>query len=342
MKIDKHSKMSPRERILTALAGGETDTPPMLNPTSVVTIESMAELDTYFPEAHIRAEKIAALASCGHDILGFDCVSPYFSVQLEAAALGCRVDWGTPELRPAILESSMDASMVDDYKLPKNFLDSQPIKEYLFAIKLLRKKYGTQMAIVGKVMGPWTLSYHLLGVQNVIMDSILQPDRIHHLLQKLLKVSLSFAEAQADAGIDVLTWADHATWDLVSTKKYISFLQPLHCEAALKLSGLPIILHTCGLLLDRLASFAETGFTGVHIDSRNDPATCIEITKGKIIPIGGINNPDTLAHGSPEEVATQVCALRKAGYRFISPECAVPLRVRNENLKVLVREAVGS
>lgn len=37
-------------------------------------------------------------------------------------------------------------------------------------------------------MGPWTLSYHLYGVQRFLMDTILDPDKVWN-----LKVSGTFS-----------------------------------------------------------------------------------------------------------------------------------------------------
>ena len=43
---------------------------------------------------------MAALALAGHTVLGFDVVAPLFSVCHEAAAMGCNVNWGGPNLMP--------------------------------------------------------------------------------------------------------------------------------------------------------------------------------------------------------------------------------------------------
>ena len=53
--------------------------------TSIVCRELMNEVGVHFPEAHLDAEKMAALAMAGHTVLGFDVVMPLFSVCHEAA-----------------------------------------------------------------------------------------------------------------------------------------------------------------------------------------------------------------------------------------------------------------
>ena len=68
--------------------------------TSIACRELMEQTGAWFPEAHLDAEKMAALAMGGHTVLGLDVVMPLFSVCHEAAAMGCNVNWGGPDAMP--------------------------------------------------------------------------------------------------------------------------------------------------------------------------------------------------------------------------------------------------
>lgn len=327
---------SSKERVMAALAGQEPDYWPAITPTSVATVESMIATKAYFPAVHLDAHQMASLAAAGHDILGFDTVAPYFSITLEAAALGCSLNWGTLDSMPSITKSPLEN--LENFRMPPDLLDRPSIKALLEALRLLKKKYGDRVAIVGKVMGPWTLAYHLCGVQNFLLALVLEPDKVKSLLQELLRVPLKLAFAQWEAGADILTWADHATSDLVSASLYTEFLFPLHKKAISALGPeRPVILHTCGWALDRLKLFAQTGFTAFHFDSRNPPHEALALTQNKILLIGGVNNPYTLLNGTPEDVQAEITYLWEAGIRLVAPECAVPLRTPNRNLKAIVR-----
>lgn len=334
--MESSLSLSSKERVMAALAGEEPDYWPAITPTSVATVESMIATKAYFPAAHLDAYQMACLAAAGHDILGFDTVAPYFSITLEAAALGCSLDWGALDSMPSITQSPLKD--LEDFRMPPDLLDKPPIKALLDALRLLKKKYGDRVAIVGKVIGPWTLAYHLCGVQNFLLSLILEPAKVKSFLQELLAVALKVAFAQLEAGADILTWADHATSDLVSAALYAEFLLPLH-KKAISILGRerPVILHTCGWALDRLKLFADTGFTGFHFDSRNPPHEALGLAQNKILLIGGLNNPYTLLNGTPEDVQAEITYLWQAGIRLVAPECAVPLRTPNHNLKVIVR-----
>ena len=51
----------------------------------------------------------------------------------------------------------------DDIKVPPDFLTHQDTRCVTEAIKILKKEYGDEVAIIGKTMGPWTLGYHCIG-----------------------------------------------------------------------------------------------------------------------------------------------------------------------------------
>ena len=329
--------MSPKRRFLAGLFGGRTDRIPVGNPTSVATVELMERTGARFPDAHLDPEKMARLAAAGHEVLGFDTIAPYFSVQQEAASLGCEVDWGDPENMP--VNTTSPYADPEEIEIPADLLERRSIRTVLEAISILRRQYGDRVVIVGKVMGPWTLSYHLNGIQPFLEDTLLNPDRVRRFLQVLKQVTLAFGKAQMRAGADVLVVADHATGDLVSPRCYRDFLLPVHQEINAEL-GCPTILHICGDTTDRLDHIARAGFDCFHFDSKVNARTAMEIVSGRISLVGNVNNPETLLRGSPEQVKAEVRELLAAGVQIIGPECAVPLATPNANLAAIA-EAVA-
>jgi [methyl-Co(III) methanol-specific corrinoid protein]:coenzyme M methyltransferase len=326
--------MTPKRRFLSALLGGRVDRIPIGSPTSVATVEQMEITGATFPEAHCDGKKMARLAAGAYEILGYDAIMPYFSVQAEAAALGCVVDWGDVENMP--VERSHPWAEPDQVCIPDDFLSRPSIKAVLDAIRLLRAQYGHQVAVIGKVMGPWTLSYHVHGLQDFLMETLKAPARVRGFLDRLKEVTVLFGQAQIAAGADVLCIADHATGDLVSPKMYRDFLLPYHRELTQRL-GCPTVLHICGNTLSRIQYIRESGFDAFHFDSKVDAAQAVEAAAGCISLIGGVSNIQALYQGTPELVMQQARYAAQAGVRVIGPECAVPLRTPLENLKAIAR-----
>ena len=323
--------MTPRERVLNALAGRPVDRPPVANPTSVATIELMDIADAPFPEVHRDAELNARLAATGHTELGFDSVYPHVSVVQESSALGCKVQWEHKANWPTVRMENPIWRGPDDIIIPPDFLEHRDTSTITKSIEILKRELGDKVAIIGKTMGPWTLSYHVFGTENFLLMTIDAPDDAMRALHKLKEVSVLFGQAQIAAGADILTFPDHATGDLVSADYYRRFLLEIHQEMAERLDA-PLILHICGRTLDRMPYIAQTGMAAFHFDSKNDPEESMAAVDGRIKLVGNINNPDTLYTKGPPEVRAEVYRALDAGVQIIAPECAIPLTTRLENL----------
>lgn len=329
------NEMTGKERVLAALAGKEFDMYPAISFTSVATVEQMKMVKAFYPYAHTDASKMAGLAATGHTILGFDTIAPYFSILLEAAALGAKVEWGNEFVSPFVAEAPLKD--LAEISLPSNLTKKSEIYELLKAIRILKKKYGDKVAIVGKVMGPWTLASHLYGVEKLVLDSILEPEKVKTAIENLSAVPITFAKEQFDAGIDILVWADHATSDLVSAEMYKEFVYPVQRKACMELKGRgPVVLHVCGRVEDRFSLFIDAGFSCFHLDSRNDIVNLVNQGRGKIQFAGGINNPITLMRGSVSKIDKEAAYNIEHGVTMIGPECAIQTTVPMKNLVALV------
>jgi len=333
--------MKPHERIMAIFQGLETDRAAVINPTSILTLDSMRELGLKCPDVHLDAEKMALAGAAGHELCGFDSIMPKFGVVHSAAALGAEVDWGSGDAMPVIRRHPV--SDPEQFAIPNDFFDRPEIKVVLDAIRLLKKRYGDTVAIIGKVFGPWTTAYNLCGTEEFLLGTILDPDKTKRYLEVFAPVGVKFAEAQFEAGADMILWGDHVSGDLCSPSAYAEFLLPVHKkihQTLLKKSG-PVILHACGKTLDRVGYFAESGFEAFHFDSLNDTRQMlekVEETGSKMILTGGLSN-DILLRGTPANVEGEVTRLLDNGIRLISPECAIPMKTPNENLSA-VRKAV--
>jgi MtaA/CmuA family methyltransferase len=300
--------------------------------TSIVCQELMSQTGAFFPQAHLDAETMARLAITGHTVLGLDQVNPLFSVCHEVAALGCNVDWGAPDAMPDSGKPIWKTA--DDIRIPSDFLKRPSIQVALKAISLLRKRLGDSAAVCGKAFGPWTLSYHLFGVENFLMGTIDDPSETQRILDRLEPVTIAFAKAQLDAGADSLTLADHATRDLCSPDAYRQFLLPLHTRQAREV-GAPAVLHICGNTSDRVGMIAQTGLACFHWDTKSgSPAEFRKLAGDRLSLMGGVNNL-LLLNGKPHEVAAQARAAAQGGVDIVGPECAVPLKTPLANLKAI-------
>jgi len=227
---------------------------------------------------------------------------------------------------------------IEDIVIPDNLLEEPSIKVVLEAISLLRKEYADHVAIVGKVMGPWTICYHVVGVQDFLLMTITEPDKVRRFLDAYKEVTVTFANAQLQAGADAVVLPDHATGDLVSPKTYDEFLVPVHHEMLSRIGG-PTILHVCGNCIDRLGIFAEEGYDAYHFEWQVDAREAVRIVNGRMSLVGNVSNTQALLRGTPEDVYQQARYAIGAGVDILAPECAIPLQTPVANLKAIVAAA---
>ena len=305
--------------------------------TSIACVELMGEVEAFFPQAHTEAETMARLAMAGHTVLGMDVVMPLFSVCHEVGALGCKVHWGQidsmPESGPPLWQTA------EDIRIPTNFLTHPSCQTPLKAISLLRQRLKGAAAVCGKVFGPWTLAYHLFGLENFLIETMDDPAHTQRIIDHLVPITLAFAQAQLDAGADCLLLADHATRDLCGPQTYEQFLLPLHTRLAQAIDA-PLILHICGNTSDRIGMIAQTGLDCFHWDTKTGPPAEVRKLAGtKLALMGGINNL-LLLNGKPEEILAAARQAAAAGIDTVGPECAIPLRTPLANLKAIAAARV--
>jgi MtaA/CmuA family methyltransferase len=332
-------KLNSYNLVMSALFGGRKgERPPVGNPTSIACHDLMDRAGVSFPEAHLNSDAMTELALAGHELLGFDTVMPEYSVDQEAAALGSEVDWGDCDRMPDV--KAFPNSDFSDVIVPDDFLEKPSCKVVLDAISILRRHVGGRVAIVGKVMGPWTLSYHMAGTQNFLLAlGMGEISKVKKMLSQLMPVTVAFANAQFEAGADAVVLADHATGNLVSPSHYKEILLPFHKEITAQMGG-PLILHVCGDCSDRLELFSESGVDAYHFEWQVDAREAVARIGDRISLIGNVNNAQVLLQGKPEDVYKQARYAIEAGVNIIGPECAIPLSTPFENLRAIV-EAAG-
>ena len=328
-------KSTPYNLIMSALYNGRKGhRPPAGNPTSIACHGLMDASGVSFPQAHLAPRAMAELALAGHEILGFDTVMPEYSVHQEAAALGCEMDWGDRDRMPD--SKNFPYEDFSDVQVPESLLEKPSIKVVLDALAILRRNLGGKVAIIGKVMGPWTLAYHMAGTQNFLLQIGLgETEKVIKMIRQLMPVTIECARAQFQAGADIVVLADHVTGNLVGPYHYQELLQPIHKEITSRIEG-PLILHVCGNCADRLEMFAEAGFDAYHFEWQVDARMAVEKVGHRMSLVGNVNNPQVLYQGTPEDVHKQVRYAIEAGVNIIGPECAIPLSTPLENLKAIV------
>jgi MtaA/CmuA family methyltransferase len=329
--------MNSRERFLTAMAGGKPDRTPLAHVAALTTVELQQATGCFMPAVHLDAEQQARLMAANHETLGFDAVSVIINFFGEPAALGAEMDWGTPDRLPTFKSNLWRAP--EDAVIPGDLLDRQPVSTCLETIRIAKRRYGGRMAVLGKIMGPFSMLQAMHGVENVLMGMLDSPAQIGAFLDVCGDALVRCANAQFEAGADAISIGEGgAGARMLSPAAYEECLLPVHRRMISKING-PTIMHVCGDVRSRLYLLAQTGMTCFNFDWAVPPAEMAAAAAGRFLTMGNINTTDLLC-ATPATIARQVEECLAAGVHFISPGCATSPNCPNANLRAMA-DAVG-
>jgi [methyl-Co(III) methanol-specific corrinoid protein]:coenzyme M methyltransferase len=332
--------MSPKERLLATLAHQPVDRIPVAQPLHTGTIELMKSCGAFWPEVHSNAELMATLSYEAHRVIGFESVRVPFDINIEAEAMGCTLEYHAGrnkglDIQPPVKEPPM--SETGDFSRVK---DPDPYKDgrmpvVLEAIKLLKKRVPDTLPVLSMVVGPFMVAGQVRGVDPFMRELMRKPAAALELIERARKVCVRYAQAQVEAGADVVVIVDAtASCDLISPKQFDEFAKPFSRSITESLS-VPTILHICGkndLLLTRMAEVAP----GISVDSMVDMANAKQTVGENTAMFGNINVNGVLLFGEPEEVKQAVIECIEKGTDALTTCCGIPPQTSTINLQTMV------
>ena len=317
--------MNGRDRILTALGGGQADRVPLfihaINEASIINIGRHFTDD--LPEwQHVNLMpfedqlKLLDALVLIHDELDVDGIT---SVPLETEEdideTHYRNEWGVVmERNPhglAVPVGHPIASLadLDSFKRP-SAEDGMP----LFVADMVKPRVEGRKAMFFFVEGPFTMAWYLRGLEPLMVDFIRNPDVVHRLIRMATDHALEMVDLAADAGMDAIIVEDDIADKhnpFVSSKYYATFVQPALAEivARAHARGLKAVFHSDGNLWPILDQILAAGFDGLN---PLEPEAGMDLEKVKqaygdrICLLGNIECGWLLSSGTPAEVEAAV------------------------------------
>ena len=259
------------------------------------------------------------------DDFGIDVVQAISDPYREAADLGSPVrfpDDGLPVLTAPLLAERGDLAGL----APVPPADGPRMSDRLAAVGELARQVGGELPVLGWVEGALAEAADLRGVSTLLTDLYDDPDWVLELAEVCLAQAVAFAQAQIDAGADVVGIGD-AIASQVSPRMYRRFALPFEQRlvAAIHERGALARLHICGDTSRLLADLPTTGADIIDVDWMVPFAQAAEAFGGAV----ACGNQDPVAvmlRGAPEDVGAAVrdCHAAAQG-RFISMAgCEIP------------------
>jgi len=243
------------------------------------------------------------------------------------------MDWGSPSRLPSFQSSPWRHA--EDAVIPDDLLDRPPISTYLETLRIARRRCGDRMAVLGKVMGPFSMTLAMHGIERVLVGLIEDPALIRHFVEVCVDLLVRCANAEFECGIDALSIGEGgAGAQMLSPELYRQFLLPAHQKMIAQING-PTIMHICGDVTPRLAMMKHVGMTCFNFDWAIPPQRMVEAAAGAFRLMGNVNTTDLL-RADPPEIERQVVENLVAGVDIISPGCAISPNCPNANLRAMV------
>jgi MtaA/CmuA family methyltransferase len=276
---------------------------------------------------------------------GFDYVSGISDPAREAADCGALVQFFDDQ-PPAIDENRAllaDKSVLAGLRIPDP-LGGGRMHDRVRAVEAFRQRIGGEKLIEGWVEGPCAESADLRGINRLMTDFFDDPAFVHDLLDFVVRMELQFAQAQIEAGADIIGLGDAAA-SLVGPRIYEEFIWPYEKKMidALHAMGTRVRLHICGNTRRILGGIGRLGSDLVDVDFMVPMAQARAEIGPQSVLTGNLDPVKTIRHGTPDSITAALAQChQEAGTRYIvAAGCEICRDTAEANVRAMAEFARG-
>lgn len=336
--------MNTREEIVDVFDGHPGDCPPPALFTQTGTVGQMDACGASWPAANFDADGMVELALQPSRMFGFATARVPFCITVEAEGLGAVLNEGRRDIQPSVVGSPFvtDGGILppDGLPSPDEFVSGG--RRALVAEAAGRISGSEDLFVTTCMLDPFGVVDRVLGAENVLMASIMQPDVLAGWVDAVAPLALAYARRLSEVSDNVMIIAS-ASSDLMSPDTYAGLSEPYLREAVSAVSAFSTI-HCCGTVSDNLESLVSMGADGLSLAASPDPEGFLRAIDRRCLMFGAVDPIGTLLMGSPGDVVAQASLDAGLGFDIVTPDCGVPPGTPNENLMALsgYRERVRS
>jgi MtaA/CmuA family methyltransferase len=290
------------------------------------------------------AEHIVRGVSTAIEAYDPDGIPVAFDLQIEAEALGCKLNWADDNPPAVISHPLMEGVQLTDLRVPAPGDGRIPL--VMKAARVLREKHP-DIALYGLITGPFTLALHLMGT-DVFMRMMEDPDHVHAVMRFATDVALFMSKEYIDAGCDVIAMVDPMT-SQIDPGSFGSFVTPYAVEIFdfIREAGALSSFFVCGNAQQNIEVMCKCKPHNVSIDE-NIPLDYVrDVALRHNISFGGnIKLTVVLLMGDEEDSRRDALECMDIGGKrgfILAPGCDLAMATPPANLKAiteLVRDEV--
>ncbi|MDR3692673.1 MAG: uroporphyrinogen decarboxylase family protein [Fimbriimonas sp.] len=259
----------------------------------------------------------------------------------ELAALGGSLVWfdDDPPAPDPLKPLLTDSSDLDRLKQPDP-RGANRMGDRLIAIKEMKRLGEGRIPVLGWVEGPISEAAVMRGMTTLMEDLIDDPEFIHKLFSFNVDMAIAYAEAQVEAGADMIGFGD-APASLIGPVFYEEFVlsHEQRMIEGIKRLGVPVRMHICGNTTKILDLMAQSGSDMVDIDSVADFEAAARAFDPSIKLLGNLDPVREVLNSDPESIESRLDECHRiAGDRYIvGAGCEIPAKTTDDNLLAFSR-----
>jgi MtaA/CmuA family methyltransferase len=269
------------------------------------------------------------------DEFGLDMLGLISDPYRETSAFGAKIQYipdGVPRCLNYVVESMDD---VINLKIPDVYKSERTL-DRIKAGEVLSKKTQGNIPVIGWIEGSLAEACDLAGVQNMMMQLMMDPDFANRLMDKCMVTAKDFAKAQIEAGCEIIGMGD-AVCSQIDAETYDTFEKERHKELIEFIHSLggKIKLHICGDTNHLLPHYNGLNLDIIDLDWQVDIGHARSFV-GDVVILAGNINPVLVQDKSRDEVFSLCRNLveKHKNERFIlSAGCEITVLTPPENLK---------
>jgi [methyl-Co(III) methanol-specific corrinoid protein]:coenzyme M methyltransferase len=329
---------TPKERLLRALRGQQTDRPPVICPGGMMNaaiVDVMNSTGRNLPEAHSDPGLMAGLAAAVHETTGFENLGIPFCLTVEAEVLGSEINLGTLACEPKIAREAFPSAAEVVFKEPGELLSSGRIQTVARAGALLAERYPN-VPVIGNITGPISTTASIVDPMRFLRDLRKDQASTHRVMAYVSDFLCAYARLLLDHGVTLITIGDPtATGEILGPKSFEEFavrylskiVDTVHAAGGL------VIVHICGNL-----SSVRRLIPGIGSDAvSTDAVVNLKQLKQEFPQLITMGNLSTylLQFGTPEKIAGQAVRLVGDSVDIISPACGLSTSTPLANIRAM-------
>lgn len=200
-------------------------------------------------------------------------------------------------------------------------------------------------AVWGELGGPWSIAGDLRRVEQLIYDTVDDPQFVHELMEVSTQLTLDRAFAMAETGAYFRIGDPNSGCSLISPNMYREFVKPYHERLFNQLreeTDTRIGLHICGYIDPIMEDILSLPIDWVELDAPSSLERMVSLSQGRMV-IRGQLPAEVFVEGTEEEIRAEVKrCVDTAGWTkalMLAPGCAVPYNAPLEKIKCFLEAA---